>query len=339
MKALAPKPPAKAHERDVARRESREAPLHAERSAPFAPAALRAGARGNGCACGGGCPRCASSEASGAHEHSDVPERQADDVAERVMRMPAHEHAGPAPSPPNDVRTAASTAPAIVQEVLRSAGQPLDAATRAFMEPRFGHDFSGVRVHTDAKAAESARAIGASAYTVGREIVFGAGQYAPAKTEGQRLIAHELTHTLQQTNATGSLTRVNPGSLQRKCSEHAEKEFYESAPNYCKDDASTGQLHGGHTCFREFPLSRADFKDCPPGDHVCFDQHGKCEDHVDKVSPVASKKADGTCKLHAQCSIEHFFKDKVLDAWLRKKGFEPYPEVRLPGEGEPRGWW
>src|SRR5437660_938345 len=69
--------------------------------------------------------------------------------------------------------------PPIVHDVLNAPGQPLDAATRAFFEPRFGHDFSRVRVHTDAKAAESARAVNATAYTVGRDIVFGAAQYSP----------------------------------------------------------------------------------------------------------------------------------------------------------------
>ena len=89
-----------------------------------------------------------------------------------------------------------------VRRVLDSAGQPLDGATRSFMESRFGHDFSGVRVHTDASAQESARAVNALAYTVGRDVVFGSGQYAPRTKEGRRLIAHELTHTLQQSSAT-----------------------------------------------------------------------------------------------------------------------------------------
>jgi hypothetical protein len=88
--------------------------------------------------------------------------------------------------------------PPIVHDVLRSPGQPLDAGAREFMEPRFGHDFSRVRVHTDARAAESARAVNAHAYTVGQDIVFGSGQYAPDTTAGQRLLTHELTHTLQQ---------------------------------------------------------------------------------------------------------------------------------------------
>jgi hypothetical protein len=91
-----------------------------------------------------------------------------------------------------------NSVPPIVHDVLRSPGQPLDAATRAFMEPRFGHDFSQVQVHTDARAAESARAVHALAYTVGRDVVFGAGQYELGTHAGQRLMAHELTHVVQQ---------------------------------------------------------------------------------------------------------------------------------------------
>lgn len=88
--------------------------------------------------------------------------------------------------------------PPVVHEALNWPGQPLDPTTRAFVEPRFGHDFSQVRVHTDAKAVESARSINALAYTVGQDIVFGAGQYQPRTRTGQKLLAHELSHTIQQ---------------------------------------------------------------------------------------------------------------------------------------------
>jgi hypothetical protein len=91
-----------------------------------------------------------------------------------------------------------SESPPIVDEALRSHGQPLDAGTRAYMEPRFGHDFSGVRVHTDLRAAKSAQEVNALAYTVGRDVVFGAGEYAPGTTKGSRLLAHELAHVVQQ---------------------------------------------------------------------------------------------------------------------------------------------
>ena len=88
--------------------------------------------------------------------------------------------------------------PSIVNEVLDASGQPLDAGTRAFLEPRFRHDFSNVRVHTDARAAQSAAAVNALAYTVGRNVVFGAGQYEPSTPRGSHLLAHELTHVVQQ---------------------------------------------------------------------------------------------------------------------------------------------
>jgi outer membrane protein OmpA-like peptidoglycan-associated protein len=97
-----------------------------------------------------------------------------------------------------------SVAPPIVHEVLRSHGQPLDAATRAEMEPRFGHSFAQVRVHADGRAAESARAVGAHAYAVGGDIVFAAGRYAPGSRDGRRLIAHELAHVVQQGGAASA---------------------------------------------------------------------------------------------------------------------------------------
>ena len=103
-----------------------------------------------------------------------------------------------------------SEVPPIVDQVLRSSGQPLDATTRTFMEPLFGHDFSQVRVHANAQAAKSARAVNALAYTVGNEVVFAEGQYALNTTEGRRLIAHELTHVIQQSGASSG------GQLQGK---------------------------------------------------------------------------------------------------------------------------
>jgi Domain of unknown function (DUF4157) len=89
----------------------------------------------------------------------------------------------------------------VVNEVVLSPGKPLDPESRRWLEPRFGHDFSRVRVHNDTRAAESAKAVGAFAYTVGRNIAFGDGQYAPRSIAGQRLLAHELTHVVQQASA------------------------------------------------------------------------------------------------------------------------------------------
>lgn len=97
-------------------------------------------------------------------------------------------------------------APASVRDALRSPGQPLDAKLRADLEPRLGNDFSHVRVHTDSRAAASVRAFDARAYAIGRNIVFGAGHYAPATDRGRRLLAHELTHVAQQGQARGMVS-------------------------------------------------------------------------------------------------------------------------------------
>jgi hypothetical protein len=129
------------------------------------------------CACGGICDACKKKHPEDEHAH---------------VQMKA---VGPA-------NAGGIEAPPIVHEALLSPGLPLDAATRAFMEPRFGQDFSGVRVHTDEKAAESATAVQAKAYTVGRNVVFGAGLFAPGTQSGQRLLGHELVHVVQQQGAT-----------------------------------------------------------------------------------------------------------------------------------------
>lgn len=147
----------------------------------------------------------------------DIHEQEADRVADQVMRMPEPQRASAAEVPvragaqnsaarvqtksaqANDSGGAA--APPIVHEVLRSPGQPLDAATRAFMEPRFRRDFGDVRVHANAKAAESARMIDARAYTLGRDVVLGAGA-SVSGGHGRALVAHELAHVMQQDHAT-----------------------------------------------------------------------------------------------------------------------------------------
>jgi hypothetical protein len=124
-----------------------------------------------------------------------------------LQRQPAHEN--------EDTQLTAIESPS-VHETLRSPGQPLDADVRTFMEPRFQQDFSRVRVHTDVRAAESARSVGALAYTVGQDVVFGAGRYEPATTAGRQLLAHELTHVAQQQSGSVGfgqvLQRQRPGT-------------------------------------------------------------------------------------------------------------------------------
>jgi len=173
------------------------------------------------CPFGGACHSCPARVQSklAIGQPDNEYEQEADRMAEQVMRMPD----AAAPNSPdvvirrkcapcnNDqellrrdaVRPSAFSlqpagVPPIVNEVLRSPGQPLDPETRAFFGSRFGHDFSQVRVHDDAKAAESARAVNAVAYTVGKDIVIETGRYTPVSIEGKRLLGHELVHTIQQ---------------------------------------------------------------------------------------------------------------------------------------------
>jgi hypothetical protein len=146
-------------------------------------------------------------------------DREEDDE-ERLQREPAAPQ--PAVEPPS------TSGPSLVNESLRSAGQPLEAGARRFLEGRFGHDFGHVRVHADSKANESAAAVEARAYTVGSHIVFGDGWYEPGSEAGRRLLAHELTHVVQQTGA-GKVRAVPDGgpTVQRFLSEPRIQRFGE----------------------------------------------------------------------------------------------------------------
>ena len=146
-------------------------------------------------------------------EPDDIYEKEADRVAAQVMQIPESQIQR---RPALQINPAAKAikgsdkdtdVPPVVQEVLRSPGQPRDAETRAYMESRFGHDFSQVRVHTGARAAESVGAVNALAYTVGRDVVFGTGQYEPGTSEGRMLLGHELTHVVQQ-NRQKQITQI-----------------------------------------------------------------------------------------------------------------------------------
>jgi hypothetical protein len=109
-------------------------------------------------------------------------------------------------------RSASAPSPAagstIAHDVVHSAGAPLDGAVREAMEPRFGHSFADVRVHTDRRAADAVAAVGALAYTVGSHVVFGAGRYVPNSGDGRRLLAHELAHVVQQSGSAPALRRA-----------------------------------------------------------------------------------------------------------------------------------
>jgi len=183
----------------------------------FAPS--RAGILQRKCACGqhtggGECEECRKKDGSAAGYGS-------------LQRKPSSTRSAP-------------TVPPIVHEVLRSPGQPLDAATRSFFEPRFGYDFSRVRVHTDGRAAESARAVHSVAYTFGHDIAFDTGLFAPSRKEGRHLLAHELAHVMQQGGAQGALLQrqVDEGELVASADDKSEKKADNAA------DAVTSEEQG-----------------------------------------------------------------------------------------------
>ena len=191
--------------------------------------------RAPGCACGGGCPHCNAIQTKlkiGAP--NDRYEQEADRVADQVMRMPGRsanlQTESTSRTPPPNPSVDHFTQGPIIQNALpeqeeeteiiqtkrahgltnvsaglgsplgisSGSGYSLPKQARKFFEPRFGHDFSRVRIHRGARAAGLARKLNARAFTLGREIVFGEGQYAPNTVAGRRLLAHELTHVVQQ---------------------------------------------------------------------------------------------------------------------------------------------
>jgi hypothetical protein len=169
------------------------------------------------------------------NQPNDVYEQEADMMADNVMRMPNHSFNDNAFFKPairsvqrkchdceeenkmlhrkessgNDVMDSNHLDNYVSS--LSSSGQPLPETNRMFFEPRFGHDFSDVRVHTDAVAAKSAQSINALAYTTGNNIVFNQGQYSTESESGKKLMAHELTHVIQQQN-----TQISPKTIQRQ---------------------------------------------------------------------------------------------------------------------------
>jgi uncharacterized protein DUF4157/lysine-specific metallo-endopeptidase family protein len=168
------------------------------------------------CACAGSqCEKCKKSEGVmlqraiqtklAVSEAGDRYEQEADRIADQVLVAPAH--APVTGTPPRIQRFAdhstrpAGAGPKSVESVLSSPGQSLGSALQQDMEQRFGYDFSQVRVHYGPRAEQSAQDVDANAYTVGTDIVFGAARYAPTTFEGRRLLAHELTHVVQQSGS------------------------------------------------------------------------------------------------------------------------------------------
>ena len=182
------------------------------------------------CSCGGVCPRCRGGGSNRSKLKIGAPdnnyEREADRVTDQVMHPKGTSFGARMPATAEEDEQAvdnlqAKTVPGRPAglhygnhnriQSLRGGGQPLSPSTRSFFEPRFGRDLSDVRIHDNHQAADTAKSIGALAFTTGNDIVFGAGQFAPETISGKRLLAHELTHVLQQNDReTFSTLQMKP---------------------------------------------------------------------------------------------------------------------------------
>ena len=210
--------------------------------------------RMSACPCGGGCPSCVGDMVIQPKlrigEPGDRYEREADRVADDVMRMSEprtpeklatyrqaqgvqvqrlcirydeelHRQVMDEEEKTLQAKEMSSLTPQVTPSLasqintLQDRGRPLPESMRAFFEPRFGYDFSHVRIHTDTQATRATHGLNARAFTIGHHIVFGVGQYDPARSEGRRLLAHELTHVIQQ-------SRRNQGdTIYRDCNVNA----------------------------------------------------------------------------------------------------------------------
>jgi hypothetical protein len=202
------------------------------------------------CACGGSCPNCGNKELGFQSNIKIGPEngqfeKEADQVSEKVMSIGDTSVSRPNTVPEvNDSDSGnrsvqlkpqsagglttlgiATTAPQIGN--LKGNGESLESGTRTFFEPRFGYDFSQVRIHNDHSAADAAHAVRARAFTFGNHIVFNRGQYQPSNYQGRELLAHELTHVIQQRSNT----------LQRQVEAEATEEVEHNFIN-CNEDAT-----------------------------------------------------------------------------------------------------
>jgi len=223
----------------------------------------------------------------------DVHEQEADRITEQVMRMPepapqracAGCESGATPCPACEEKAAIaerkaadhasqaqtdSVSASLVESL--GSGRSLDPEARAFFEPRFGADLGHVRVHTDACAAESAHALRAQAYTVGRDVVFSAGQYEPGSNAGRRLLAHELTHVVQQRSASiysRDLLIAKPGDPAERDANTAPAALEQGQRAALGNIRSTGPVVARQMDFDELGLAPSGSGSTQPASVMC----------------------------------------------------------------------
>jgi outer membrane protein OmpA-like peptidoglycan-associated protein len=300
------------------------------------------------CACGGQCPRCQAKAALKIGAADDAYEREADRMAGRVVGMAGagqpitpggrgiqrhQDFSVPSPVPMNGHDTA--VAPDSVMAALLKPGHPLDSASRHFFEAGFRRDFAEVRLHTDAGAAQSARDIRAHAYTVGSDVVFARGRYAPETRAGRLLLAHELTHVLQQRQAPATGWRVQraPEDVPLEVSgETTMTRAEERSLSLSSPGGITGNAGEGRMSLYNFAIDHAELKET-------HDQ--AIAELVDLLALAPPGMVRISLRGHADASGEPWVNDPLskrranaVRKAIEKKGYR-VDEVTWSGEDEP----
>lgn len=206
---------------------------------------------------------------------------------------------------------------------LKGGGQPLDSGLRAYFEPRFGRDFGGVRVHTGERASHLAADIEARAFTLGQEVVFGRNQYQPNADSGRRLVAHELVHTVQQGSGKATVQRrvCGPNPLGPPIgAAHPLPPGVPMRPCMLTEVQVQGSgqwcvdnhPHRDETCYRSIP-TRTDWHDCPSGEQYCYTANYCCHASPDAHTPTDERSPayPGQCIDHDYCLLAHLSVDVI----------------------------
>jgi hypothetical protein len=221
-----------------------------------------------------------------------------------------------------------SLVPGIVHDVLRSPGKPLDAGTRTFFESRFGRDFSRVRVHADARASASAHDVQASAYTVGQNLVFGAGKYAPETPAGRRLLAHELTHAAQQGAVSPSpALAIGPDQ------DHHEREADQVSQMAANGTMSLGINPAPPVLQRQLtPAPKEEKKRLPDEQQQssAASQNRSTGAYLDLIKPTPAEWEQWGVMLQVKQSMA----DKIAHEYMARHDSAPVEPVTMPSAGK-----
>ncbi len=267
------------------------------------------------CACGGGCPKCQNESRNlPVSQPMDASEIEADSIAEKVMRMPAlettpidSEAEGKANLSRKENHLSSNhQISSNIGSVFKSAGQPLNSELRNFFEPRFGYDFSRIKIHHDSYSNEFAENISAKAFTVGKDIGFAKGEYEPTSAKGRQLLAHELTHVVQQNHTAA----IYPKQISRqpKPQKDAPKE-----KKYTNEKGDCETFPGGETS--------CELK--PDGSGLT----GKVTTRVDETNPCTKPCVVKHEDVHIKHDKEYCPKKKACDI-EQDKGKPPSPECK-----------